>query len=572
MTEGPGDHRAGKTRNRVNLFVVVATLFIACMAFLVLYPLARMVLWTFFSGGYFDNGPIVSLLAEKWLPGAALATAIVTLVSALISVAFGGMLGWINERTDASLGRIGFLLPIIPLLIPNIALSIGWVFLAAPNVGFLNALLAKLPWISGLGQLNIYSWGGLIFVYALNGVPYAYLIISAAFRNIDASLEEASQISGSSQLGTLWRVSVPAVMPAIVAALMVIVIINLSVYSIPAIIATTAHINLLPISIVVMVSKNYPPEIAEAQILGVFMMAVIALLWLVQSRISAGRNFVTLGGRSVAARKLALGEWKWPARSLMVGFIGASCGLPAVALLIVSVQPYWTPAINFETLTLQNYVDVVHNNRATSESLANSLLLSLSGATIGMLIVTVIAVFLVNREGALPRMIDFLIKMPGVIPHLILALGFLVAFGGFPFYLAGSVQILLLAYIVTYIPPGAIASGAAILQVGRDLHEASAIAGGSEGRTIWEIVVPLALPGILAGWAIVFVHMMGDTSAAAILAGIGSPVIGFAILEIWETGSFGSLAALSTILCVINIAVLAVIGLIITTFTARRVQ
>jgi iron(III) transport system permease protein len=66
--------------------------------------------------------------------------------------------------------------------------------------------------------------------------------------------------------------------------------------------------------------------------------------------------------------------------------------------------------------------------------------------------------------------------------------------------------------------------------------------------------------------------MMGDTSAAAILAGIGSPVIGFAILEIWETGSFGSLAALSTILCIINIAVLAVIGLIIARSTARRVQ
>src|SRR5690606_22703080 len=143
------------------------------------------------------------------------------------------------------------------------------------------------------------------------------------------------------------------------------------------------------------------------------------------------------------------------------------------------------------------------------------------------------------------------LKAPAVIPNIVIAVGFLITFAGPPFHLAGTVLLLLLAFVVMYVPPGSIAANAAIDQVGRDLQEASQVSGASEGRTTWRVTVPLAMPGLLAGWTMVFVHMMGDLSASALLAGVGNPVIGFAILLIWETGSFGTLAAFSAAMCVV---------------------
>ena len=124
-------------------------------------------------------------------------------------------------------------------------------------------------------------------------------------------------------------------------------------------------------------------------------------------------------------------------------------------------------------------------------------------------------------------------------------------FSGSPFYMAGTLSLLLVAYIVIHIPPGSIAASAAATQVGADLREASYVAGAGEGRTVRRVVLPLMLPGLAAGWAMVFVHMMGDLSASALLAGLKNPVIGFAILEIWEMGSFGLLAAFSTVMCLV---------------------
>ena len=176
-----------------------------------------------------------------------------------------------------------------------------------------------------------------------------------------------------------------------------------------------------------------------------------------------------------------------------------------------------------------------------------------------MVIAIVVAIFSINRFGLLSSLVDGAIKSSAAIPNMILAVAFLSAFAGAPFFLSGTTTILLMAFVVMYLPPGAIAASATVNQIGRDLREASSIAGAGEGRTVRKVIVPLAIPGFLSGMAIVFVHMMGDLSAAALLSGPNNPVVGFAILSVWEAGTFGVLAALSVMLCIINIGVIGLI-------------
>ncbi len=252
-----------------------------------------------------------------------------------------------------------------------------------------------------------------------------------------------------------------------------------------------------------------------------------------------------------------MGLWKWPARCLTIAYLAATSALPVIALLVVSLQTYWSPSIDVTTFNLANFNQALFLHRLTGTALTNSLYLSAVGALVAMGIAVIVAIYAVNRSSAFSAFVDGAVKSSAAIPNLILAVGFLVAFSGAPFFLSGTTTILLLAFIVMYIAPGSIAATAAINQVGKDLREASLTSGADDGRTVRKIIVPLAFPGFVAGTAIVFVHMMGDLSAAALLAGPNNPVVGFAIMSIWEAGTFGVLAALSVCLCVVNMGTVA---------------
>lgn len=547
-----------RSRRPFNAFSLVTALCAALVLGLVFYPLLRMLGRTLFGPGFAQG---LSVFAEPWFLQVFGNTALIVGASTCLAVALGAVLAWINQRTDASLGPVGGLMPIIPLLIPNVAMSIGWVFIAAPRVGFLNGWLAQLPdWLSF--QVNIYSWSGMIFVYAINGVPYVYLIASAAFRNIDPALEEAARINGAGVLRTFWKVSLPAVRPALMSAGLLLTITSIGVYSIPAVIGTTAKIDVLTTRIVYLLNRDYPPRFPEAQMIGLVMLALVGGLWWAQGRWSKRGQFATMGGRATGGGRLEMGRWKMPARALTLGYLAATSLLPLAALAVVALQPFWSPKINPAVFSLGNFEQALYVNGLAAAAIRNSLSYSSVGALIAMAIAVVIAIYTAERQSHLSRLIDGAVKSSAAIPNLILGVGFLIAFAGAPFYLSGTAAILVLAFVVMYISPGSIAASAAITQIGRDLREAARINGAGEARMVRRILIPLALPGFIGGWAIVFVHMMGDLSAAALLAGITNPVAGFAILSIWEAGTFGVLAAFSMLLCLINIlAIGAMFGL-----------
>lgn len=541
-------------RKGISLYTLLTMACAALIIFLVVYPLGRM-FWQVIAGGNLGAG--LSVLTEPWFASVFLNTAIIVGSSTIFAVIIGACLAWINERTDAGLGPVGSLMPIIPLLIPNVAMAIGWVFIAAPRVGFLNGWLSHLPDWLGI-QVNIYSWAGMIFIYTINGVPYVYLIVAAALRNLDPALEEASRINGAGLFRTFRQVSVPAVRPALLASGLLVTITSIGVYSIPAVIGTTAQIDVLTTRIVYLLNRDFPPRMAEAQMLGVVMLILVGLLWYFQTRSARSGQFATVGGRASGSGRLEMGGWKWPARLTTIFYLACTSVFPILALALVSLQPFWTPNVNFAVLNFGNYVQALFVNGLAVSSMRNSLIFSSLGALVAMAIAIVVAIYTVSRPTALSAGIDAIIKSSAAIPNLILAVGFLIAFSGAPFFLSGSAVILILAFVVMYIPPGSIAATSAVTQIGRDLREASYINGADEGRTVRRIVIPLAMPGFVAGWAIVFVHMMGDLSAAALLAGIKNPVVGFAILSIWEAGTFGVLAAFSMMLCVINIVVIVI--------------
>ncbi|MGN6488782.1 MAG: ABC transporter permease [Devosia sp.] len=558
---------AATGRRKFPIFGLLTSINVLRVVGLIVYPAGLMLTRVFIPNGVFDLSAFAQVLSAPWLWPTLMNTVLVVLAGGFCAILTASIFAWLNERTDARLGLLGDILPIIPLLVPAVAMAIGWIFLATPGAGFINGFLSATLGKLGVPlQVNITSWPGLIFIYTIYFVPYVYIMVAAAFRNVDPALEEASRLSGASTWMTLTQVSLPAIAPALLGAALLTVIVGFSVYSIPVVIANRANIDILSVRILRSLTFEYPPRTAQAIVLTLFMLAAIVSVWLIQKRVTSRGNFATIGGKSARHVIVQLGPWKWLARAVMILFLLATSVLPLLALLIVAVQPFWMPAINPALFTLDNFYSALIERPLTRVGFLNSIGLGIVGGFIGILLGAVIALYVRNATGTGGRIVDAVTKLPAALSHIVIAVGILLAFSGPPLNLSGTLIILMMTYIVIHMPEASIAANAAVAQVGKELLEASSTSGASEGRTFREVLIPLTLPGMVSGWALLFVLMAGELTASALLAGSRNPVIGFVILDIWEQGTFGTLAALAFTFTIITSSIV----LVVTALSRRR--
>lgn len=531
---------------------VVATL--ALVACFLIFPLGTAVLRTL---GDAPAGidAIVKSLESGILLRVLRNTAIVVFGGALLATVVGAVLAFINERTDGSLGAAGELLPLGPMIVPPIAGVIGWAILLDPSVGLVNAVLrGLLGWVGVTaenGPLDIYTPTGLVFVTGLYLVPYVYLIVAAALRGLDAALDEASRVHGAPPLRTMLRVTLPAVRPAIAAAALTAVIGGIGLFSVPIVLGTAARMDVISVH-VYRLFEQFPPQTATGLLLSAGMVAVVQSLLLAQRWLVPAEGHAVIGGRGGRAGLIRLGRWRRPAKALAISYLVATSVLPVLGLAIVSLQPFWTPLIDTAQFTLANYAFVLFENGPTSRAFLTSLGLGAATATAAVLIAALLLLGSRQSRGVVSRAADIVMTLPATLPHTVIGVAFLITFTPAPFKLYGTVTILFLAYLAMALPFAARAAEAAASGIGADLTEASRIAGAGRARTFLRILLPLSLPGLMAGWIIVFIHTAGEVTASSLLAGARNPVIGRVMTELWVFGSFPQLAAMSIVVTAVT--------------------
>ncbi|WBB75631.1 iron ABC transporter permease [Micromonospora sp. WMMD1128] len=547
---------ARAARRRITPFTTIAVTVATVLAVLATYPILRVAVGLVYVDGRLTVEPIRDVLAVPDLVTLIVNTLVAVVVSGVVALVVGSILAWLNERTDARVAGLTDSMPMIPFLLPPIAGAVGWVLLLSTNAGLLNAFIR---WVLGgvgieltEGPFDIFSWPGLIFVYTLYQVPYVFMLVTTGLRNADASLDEQSRISGAGRLKTLWRVTLPAIRPSIGGAILLMCWQGFSLYSVPVIIGSGAGIDVISVRIVDLLSFTYPPETATAVGLSFIVLLFVGVMWYLQSRMLRSGRHATVGGKGQRFTRQELGGWKWPARLLILGYGALAVVLPAIGLLLVSLNGFWTPKINWTGLSLDSVRESVFEDGQTLTAVQNSLWLGIAGATIGMVAAALVALLVVRSKRRAVRALDGAIKLPSVFSHLVIAVGMILAFGGPPFYLGGTTMILLLAYISIYLPQGSVAADSAASQVGGDLAEASQISGAGGGKTFRRVYLPLMVPGLVAGWAFLFARMVGDLTATAVLAGTTNMVVGFRILQIFENGSYAELASLSVVLTAVT--------------------
>lgn len=531
---------------------------------LIVYVLVNVVRLVFTANGKPSLESFREAASEPGLSSVLLDTVLVIGIASVIAVVAGTVLAWIAERTDAGLGSATRLIPLVPVLLPSIAGTIGWVLLLAPRAGYLSVFFHLPP------RFSVFSLWGIIVVTALFLTPYVFLPVSAAFRNSDSSIEEASLVAGRGPLATFVRVSVPSVWPSILAGASIALMLGLALFSVPSVLGPSAHVTVLAVLIYQVVAIDVPSRPGEALVLSLVAVIVIQFAVALAAKASSSRRFVSIGGRANAGQPIRTRRLKWPLRILQIAFLVISGLLPIGALVLVSLQSYWSGDVQFSKLTLGAY-SALFSDSALEQPLINSVEISLA-ATVSVVIISVLIAYWLRRRRRpiVNPFIRFWITMPSTIPALIIGLAFLVTFSAPPLILYGSRTLIWLAFVIIFLPQCVSVATSAFSQLGQDVVDAARVSGSSEGRALLTVVLPLVVPTAVGGGLFVFALMMGEVNAAILLAGPATPVIGPTLYNLFNTGTLPPVAALSLCVLVINAVAIVIGGRLTATRRMRR--
>ena len=254
----------------------------------------------------------------------------------VIAVAIGLAFSWIVVRTNTPFKGFIAAASMLPLFAPPLVAGVAWSILGSPKTGLINTMFkwAGLDW-----HVNFYSLWGLVFVFGIYYAPYVYMFTSSALRNMDPSLEEAAEISGASAFATLFSVTFPLIMPAIVSGMLLSFIVMLGIYGIPAVLGAPANINVLTTYIFKLTNWS-PPLYNTAAAVAIILMVVTGFLVFLQQKVLSGRSYTTVAGKAFRPRSLDLGPWRWLTFALGVVYLLVVVVLPMLALIVAAFRKF----------------------------------------------------------------------------------------------------------------------------------------------------------------------------------------------------------------------------------------
>ena len=520
---------------RLPLTWVLLGLLLAGVVFLTAYPTALVLINSFrvskpgepavwgLSGWVeaFADASVVRALGNTFL----LASIRIALATVL-SIVFA----WIVTRTDTPFrGGIEFMLW-LGFFFPQLPMVLGWIMLLDPQFGLLNAAFKQLLHLSAM-PFSIYSFGGIVWAQLAFSTSIRFLLITPAFRAMDAALEEAGRVSGATMLTTLRRVTVPVLMPAVLASFALGFIRSLQSFE-------TEMVLGIPVNIYVFSTKIWdlihwePPKYGPATALSsVFLLGIFLMVWL-QRMALRNRQFTTVSGKSYSVRRVRLGHWRWLTLGFSLSWIAVMILLPLAFLIMGTFMRLFGFFDVDHAWTLQHWQSAF-DDPVFLGSLRNTLVLGVGAGLGGAALTTLLSYAIIRARFAGRGLLDFLAWLPWALPGVLLGLAMLWAFVGVPGLrlLYGTIWLLILAIVIAQMPLGTQVLKASMRQIGQDLEESAWTNGASRPRAVRSVLLPLLLPASVTVALIIFIEALRDIPTIVFLVSSGSRTLSILMLD-----------------------------------------
>lgn len=486
-----------------------------------------------------------------------------TLIFAVGSLSIGFVLSialaYLVERTNMPFRSVVFVLIIASSALPGVIAGIAWLLLLNPTNGWVNvALRGVLGSEASTGPIDLFTVPGLFFVQGLTLVPLSFLLISAAFRAMDASYEDAASASGARYAVVLRRVTLPLMAPAILAALVYQFVTAVESFDIPLIIGLRGGIYLLSTQIYLEV---YPPSTlpnyGTASTYSVLLLALAIVPLLLYNRLitRSPERFATVTGHGYRARLVDLGKAKWIALTFCLLLLVVMFVLPFLVMVWLSLQPFYSvpSAESFGRMTLDAYETIWADGR-TIDAIRNTLVAGVVASFAAMAIAFLTSWIIVRSKSRFRMWLDVLAFAPHAFPAVIIGISIALIYLLLPVPIYGTVWIIVIAFTTQYISLGTRLMTGGIAQIHSQLEEAGAVSGATWRQSLLKILLPLVLPAFINGFLLVFLACIKNLTLALMLFTNDSVVLSTLIYHRWTLGETAEAAVLGVMMSIITIA------------------
>lgn len=531
---------------------------LACAFLVPLSVLVAMAFRTAIPGlpGEWTTEPFIAVYTDPDMLEPLFESMIFAVSSSVCATTLALFLVFITTRTMIRLRRVVTPMMIVILATPALFFALSWGMLGADRVGLINQAVG---WITGEpGSFSVHSWAGLIAVMSLKLSAFCYFLLLGPSMNMNRSLEEAAEVSGSGRAGGFFRVYVPLMSPSIIGSLLIGFIAGLQAFDTPQIIGLPAGIRVFSTEIFRLV-RYLPPNYAGAASLSIGLVLILgALVWF-QLSLLKRRSFITVAGKSTPGSRWAFPRSGWLFTAAIAVYGVFALALPTIQLVVSSFNTVFG---RYDSFTLRNYEQLFAND-LTMRAIGNTIQFMLIGGLLTVALGTIITYALRSRPTAWKRALELPTWIPWATPGLVGGLGILGAILALPVLhpLYGTATAMLIALVIVSLPIAMRFTESAVLQIDRQLMDASRVSGAGAVRSFTTILLPLIAPSFISGWFVTGLAIAGNLEVPLLLGTLKDTTISGLAYKFYVE----AMAPLSAaIFCVLLLAVvtLFVLGLI----------
>jgi len=521
---------------------------IASMCLFIVYPFYTIITKSVFSdkveGLTLYN--FTRFFTKKYYYEPLLRSIVVCSTTVLTSTLIGVPIAYVLTRYNVPGKTLMHILIIMSLMSPPFIGAYSWIVLAGRQ-GIVTKLLTAL----GLPAPTIYGKGGIIFVFTLHLFPYIYLYTSGAMNSIDASLEEAAENLGMSKLKRIWTVTLPVVLPSILAGCVMVFMTCLADFGTPMLMGEGYVV--LP----VLVYNEYMSESATnpymASALSVIIVSCSLIVLAFQKLVIDKRNYMMSSLRPPQETKLR--GVKRLLISLPVYIVVFLAFLPQIVVICQSfIERSFSGVV--KGINLNNY-RFISGRLATN--IKNTYVFSLIAIVFIIFVGILVSYVLVRKKGKVASLIDTLVMFPYVIPGSVLGIGLIIAFNRKPVILVGTAAIMIISYVIRKLPYTVRSGTAFLYQMDPYVEEASINLGVSPLKTFFTVTARMMLPGVMSGAVISWITCINELSSSIMLYSGKTSTISIAIYQEVTHMNDGPASALATILTVSSMISLLIV-------------
>ena len=549
---------------------IILVLSILILVVVVAIPVC-MIFWnSFVVDGQFNLKDVMKVLSQPDTYEALKNSILIAIGVTFFSTVIGVFFAWLVSRTDLPFKEGMKLLFVVPFMLPSFIGALAWKMLLSPRSGLINKLLMNLL---GLEEsvFNIYGYWGIIAVETMYLFPFVFIQVSGALERMDPTLEESARISGAGLFAITRKITIPLVMPSILAGALLVALYSLAHFGVPAILGTQVGIYNIPTKIYEKIHQSAGSFMAirTGTVLASILVVSAGVILYLQNLVLKSGRFQIIAGKSMRPMLLKLRGLRIPLLILSIVYILITVVLPTGTIFLVGCLKTYGVSITADHMTLKNFNYILFTWKMTKDAIWNSLYLSLSAAFVTMLAGVMISYVIVKMKVKGKWFLEFLGVLPFSVPGTVIALGVILMWSGkFGVNIYNTAWIIFVAYIARYMAFSLKSNSAALEQVHDSLVEAARACGASHWQAMRNIVLPLIRPGMVAAFFLIFLPALRELTTSVLLYGPTTRTIGVAIYTLNEDGETVYAAALSAIALI-----LIVMGhLIIRRITRSRLE